>query len=237
MFFLTRGSREACRPGVSGVVPEEAWSLLYNGLDLERFKPSAELRSSFRVEHGLEGQLVIGTACFLRARKQLEHLFEAASRLSNPQLRVVVAGGPVPGDEAYAVDLIRQGREKLGDRLLYLGHQDELRGLYNALDIFVNTSQAEACSISIIESLACGCPVVGYPSISVAEQVLPGGGEIVEQDRVDLLVETLQRWLADSEQLAAARARARGRAEEAFDIRKLSDQLWVEYQAVLDREG
>jgi glycosyltransferase involved in cell wall biosynthesis len=222
---------------MEGVVPESKWRVLYNGLDLHDFRASEELRSSFRARHGLADCLMIGTACALRGRKQVEHLFEAAARLKTPNLRVVVAGGPVPGEEVYAAELIRAGKEKLGDRLLPLGHLNELRGLYNALDVFVNTSQAEACSISIIESLACGCPVVGYPSISVDEQVLPSGGEIVEQDRIDLLAAALERWLADPKQLADARARARGRAEEAFDIRTLSDQLWEEYHAVLGRNG
>jgi hypothetical protein len=43
--------------------------------------------------------------------------------------------------------------------------------------------------------------------------------------------------LADPAELAAARARARGRAEEAFDIRKLSYQLWDEYQSILGMRG
>jgi glycosyltransferase involved in cell wall biosynthesis len=234
VFFLTRGSRDVCRPAVDGIVPESAWALLYNGLDLGLFRPDPGLRSEFRARHGLDGALAIGNACAIRPRKQLEHLFEAAARLGRPDVRVVLAGGPVPGDEAYADRLLRDAQEKLGERFVYLGHRTELRDFYNGLDLFVNTSQAEACSISIIESLACGCPVVGYPSTSVDEQVLPTGGEIVEQDRVELLTAALDRWLVDGPRMADAKTRARARAEEAFDIRKLAGQLWDEYQTILN---
>jgi glycosyltransferase involved in cell wall biosynthesis len=237
MFFISRGSQEACRPDVEGIVPESRWRILYNGLDLERFKPDAGLRSAFRSEHGLDDSVVaIGVACALRPRKQLEHLFKAAARVSSSTLRVVVAGGPVAGDEFYASELIDMGRQLLGDRFVHLGHMRDLRAFYNGLDVFVNTSQEEACSISVIESLASGLPVVGYPSTSVDEQVLPSGGEIVAQDDIRALAGALEQWISDPGHLVAARSSARARAVDVFDIRKLATQLWHEY-AVTAGEG
>jgi glycosyltransferase involved in cell wall biosynthesis len=234
MFFISQGSLDACRPGVTGVVPESAWRLLYNGLDVDKFQPDAALRQRFRCEHHLESNLVLGVACALRSRKQLEHLFEAASRLKDPQLKVVVAGGAprvrIVEEQDYPEAIIARGKELLGDRFLHLGRLNELRGFYNGLDLFVNTSREEGCSISVLESLACGCPVVGYPSTSVHEQVLPDGGEIVEQDQIDQLTDALERLLRDPTQLAVLRQSARQRAEKYFDIRKLSLQLWDEYQ-------
>ena len=233
IFFVSAGSRDACRPGVEGIIPEAKWRVLPNGLDLEHFVPDQDRRRQFRQEQRLDSGPVIGVACALRPRKQLEHLFEAASQLDVPGLRVLVAGAAVRGDEAYAGDLLRAARAKLGDRLVALGHLDELRGFYNALDVFVNTSQEEACSISVSESLACGCPVVAYPSKSVDGQILPDGGEVVEQDNIHDLTTVLGRWLADPEALRERRIGARRTAEEYFDIRKLSRQLWDEYESIL----
>ena len=202
IIFISRGSLEACRPDVDGVVPELRWRVLYNGLDLGGFRPDPELRSAFRSERHLDGLTLIGVACALRPRKQLEHLFAAAATSPLTNLRVVVAGGPVAGDEEYAAGLLDAGRKLLGDRLVHVGHLRDLRGFYNALDLFVNTSQEEACSISVIEALACGCPIVGYPSKSVDEQVLPLGGEIVPQDAQSELAGALNRWLAEPARLS-----------------------------------
>lgn len=114
----------------------------------------------------------------------------------------------------------------------------ELRPFYNGLDLFVNTSQEEACSISVMESMACGCPVLGYPSTSVDEQVLPTGGEIVPQDkRRAELAAALRRWTLIPGSLEAARADARRRAEDVFDIRRLASQLWDEYTQLLEGSG
>jgi glycosyltransferase involved in cell wall biosynthesis len=233
IFFISRGSLEACRPGVEGVIAKERWRLLHNGLDLEHFRPDEGRRRQFRTEHGLGDGPVIGVACALRERKQLEHLFRAAVDLP-PSVRVVLAGGPVPDEREYAQGVIAEGKRLLGDRLVHIGHLTELRGFYNALDAFVNTSREEACSISVLEAMACGCPVIGYPSKSVDGQVLPGGGEIVAQDQIGPLATALKQWLGDPQKIAAGRRGARHRVEEAFDIRRISNELWTEYLSLVN---
>jgi len=237
MFFVTRRSLEACRPALEGVVPESKWRVLHNGLDLERYRPDAGLGDRFRTEHGLDSRsLLVGVACALRPRKQLEHLFEAVSRLPDRSVEVVVAGFAVPGDEVYADELLDNARQRLGERLHFVGALDDLRGFANALDLFVNTSREESFGLSVLEALACGCPAVGYDSHAVDEVMLPDGGEIVEQDNVDELVEVIGRWTRDREWLRPRRLAARRQAER-FDLRRLSRQLWSAYLDVLSEAG
>lgn len=230
IFFVSRGNLEACRPAVSGLIPESSWRVLHNGLDLELVRPDLALRNAFRQERGLGTAPLIGAACPLRPVKQLEHFFEATAQLHVPGLRVLLAGKAVAGEEGYAEQLLERGHRLLGERLLYLGHLNGLQGFLNALDLYLTTSREEACSISILEALACGCPVVGYSSGSVDEQILPGGGEIVPQDDPAQLAQALADWLADPARLSGARLGARRRAEEAFDMRRLAGQLWNEYE-------
>lgn len=237
IFFISQGSLEACRPDIAGVVPEDRWRVLYNGLDTTRFQPDETLGRAFREEWQLGDAFCIGVACALRPRKQLEHLFRAAAAVETPGLRIVVAGGPVKGDEAYAAGLMAEGRRLLGDRLVHVGHLKDLRPFYNALDLMVNTSQEEACSISVIESLSCGCPVLGYPSTSVDEQVLPDGGEIVAQDAIDELAAALRRHAGSPSRARSARPAARARAISVFDIRALADQVWREYRSLVPSDG
>jgi glycosyltransferase involved in cell wall biosynthesis len=235
MFFISRGSLEACREAVMGIVAEDNWYLLPNGLDLVHYRPDAERRARFRRQHGLTAEVALGVACAIRPRKQLEHLFEAVSRLDDLPVRVFVAGGPVPGDEEYAAALIDEGRKRLGNRFVFLGYLDDLRDLLNGLDIFVNTSLEEACSISVLEALACGCPVLGYPSKSVDEQVLPDGGEMVAQDDLEGLARVLRERVTDLRALSKYRDGARCRAELDYDIKKLAVQLWNQYRELAPR--
>jgi glycosyltransferase involved in cell wall biosynthesis len=234
LFFLTKGSEKVCRAAVEGVVPESSWRLLYNGLDITRIRPDESLRHEFRAQHNLGSGQLIGAASWLRPGKQIEHLFEMVARQKQRDFTLVLAGGVAPGEEKYAESVLEQGKAQLGDRLRFLGCLSDMRGFYNALDLYVNTSKEETCSISVMESLACGCPIVGYPSVSVDEQVLPGGGEIVAQDDRAALAAAVDRWLSGPITLTSSRISARERAEEMFDIRKLSNQLWDEYRAVLE---
>jgi len=67
----------------------------------------------------------------------------------------------------------------------------------------------------------------------VDDQILPGGGEIVEQDDVQALATRIRAWVADCHALERRRSPARARAEEMFDIRRTSEQLWNEYLTLI----
>jgi glycosyltransferase involved in cell wall biosynthesis len=230
ILFVSRRLLEACATGLEGVVPRNRWQVLHNGLDLSRYVPDVRLRAAFRSEYGIAPDApVIGVACALRTRKQLEHLFEAADRLSDSRVRVLLAGFPVADEAEYGASLIRDARARLGDRLIFVGELTDMRGFSNALDLFINTSRHESFGIGVLEALACGCPVVGYDSKAVDEVVLPDGGEIVEQDDRAALLDVIVRWLNDPGLRTTRRAAARRQAEH-FDLRRLSSELWALYQ-------
>ena len=216
-------------------MPEADWRVLPNAVDLERYRPDPDERTRLRESLGLDGELVVGTACALRPGKQLEQLFQVVARLAHRDVPLLLAGGPLVGGEAYASGLLELGRRQLAERLVHLGHLDDLRSFLNGLDLFINTSEGEAGSIGILEALASGCPVVGYPSISVQEQVLPEGGEIVPQDDVGELAAAVDRWLDDPGRLATGRLGARRRVETDYDPSSVADQLWSDYHDLLER--
>jgi glycosyltransferase involved in cell wall biosynthesis len=68
--------------------------------------------------------------------------------------------------------------------------------------------------------------------VSVDEQVLPLGGDIVPQDDIQRLEEAIRVWLANRASLRAMRVGARQQAVERFDIRLLSDRLRAAYAEV-----
>ncbi len=76
---------------------------------------------------------------------------------------------------------------------------------------------------------ACGLPVAGFDTGSLAEIVTHGSGEVIpygadpwklEQPDIHGLAEAIQRMLTDQ---AAYRKAARRRAEEAFGVDKMVD--------------
>lgn len=235
MYFVSRRSMDTCAENLHGTVERSRWLVLHNGLDLGRYVPSEQLRREFRNSHGLAECIVVGVACALRPRKQVEHLIEAAANISNPNLRVLLAGGAMLGDEEYGARLVEFGKSKLGPRFQYLGYLDDLRPMCNGLDLFINTSREESFGIAPLEAMACGCPVVGYDSKAVDEVVLPEGGQIVSQDDRQQLTRAISEWIGDGERLATSRELARRQATR-FDIAEISEQLWRDYDSILGDE-
>lgn len=233
MFFVSESCRRDCKEALRGVVPPEDCFVLRNGLDLSRYATDRRRGMAFRRAFGLtESDAVIGVGCLLRPCKQLEHFIESAARLQTPNVKFLLAGGPAAGDEAYAARLLRTARERLGPRFLHVGKLPRLDEFCSALDLFVNTSREESFCIAALEALACGAPVVGYPSRGVEEVILPDGGQIIAQDQIDELAAAVDAWLADRPRLAAARRAARRQAER-FDIRPIALQLWGHYEELV----
>jgi glycosyltransferase involved in cell wall biosynthesis len=232
VIFVSDGNLRNCLPSIEGIVDSSRFVVVNNGIDNNRNKPDANLRREFREKHKVGDAVSLGVACALRPRKQVDHLIKAASLISG-NIKVFVAGAAVPGDEDYARKLVANSNELLGSRVTFLGHQQDLRPLLNGLDLFVNTSQEEACSISVIESLAHGCPVIGYASKSVDCQILPDGGEITAQDDIPALAECIQRWSADPNLRIQTSANARRIATSKFDMLGNCEQVWKIYEDVL----
>jgi glycosyltransferase involved in cell wall biosynthesis len=126
---------------------------LRNGVDLQRFQPGD--RTAARSQLGLTGPTVLSVGNLLELKGH-QLLIEALAEL--PGVTAVIAGeGPMrPALERLAREL------GLSDRVRLLGNlpQEELVACYNAADLLVLASSREGMPNVVLESLACGTPVV-----------------------------------------------------------------------------
>jgi UDP-glucose:(heptosyl)LPS alpha-1,3-glucosyltransferase len=176
-------------------VPDDRLHLVYNGVDLDRFSPSAceAKRAEARAALGLQE----GETCFLIIAhnfrlKGVRELVEAAARLQAPgrRWRVLVAGRADP--KPY-----RRLAEELGcaDRVQFLGPLPDVVPGYAAADVYVQPSWYDPCSLVVLEALACGLPVITTR--------FNGASELMHDGRDGCLLDTP----ADVDGLARAMAR------------------------------
>lgn len=132
---------------------------IYNGVDLDFFKPS---ESDFRRKNNLENKfLVLGIA-----NKWLKQTNKRALELFVNQL-----------DEDSKFVLIgcsRGQQDSLPKNIMavpYVKDRYELRNIYSACDVFVNCTWEESLSMVNIEAQSCGTPVVTYANTGVKETV------------------------------------------------------------------
>jgi len=154
-----------------------------NGIDPAQIHPRPAT-GSFRAKHP---QLADAPyALFLsrlHPKKGLDYLADAFAIVAaqRPDVKLVVAG---PDDGAEKEFDQRIAAAKLGDRVLRVGPiygQDKLAAIVDA-SLFVLPSRQEGFSVAIVESLACGTPVVISEECHFPEVRDSGAGIIVPLD-------------------------------------------------------
>jgi glycosyltransferase involved in cell wall biosynthesis len=87
----------------------------------------------------------------------------------------------------------------------------ELISIYNAADLYVNASQYEGFSMTLVEAMACGLPVVVSNRAALAE-IAGGSGYMIDEPEADAFAEAIYQVLSDSELNRSLRSKSLERA-------------------------
>ncbi len=159
-------------PGARGLAH---LSVVYSAVDLARMQPlgadaRAALRREIRVPDGAFEIAYVGV--FSPKKNQLEFLRRVVPAVTArlPRAHFTFAGDFRPESDAYAKecegaarDLVRAGQVR------FAGFDPAPERYYQAADILALASQYEGLPRCMIESLACGTPVVAFDVTSVRE--------------------------------------------------------------------
>ncbi|HUY39254.1 MAG TPA: glycosyltransferase family 4 protein [Candidatus Binataceae bacterium] len=144
---------------------------MYNGVDLERFKPAASpsTRAEIRMRYGIPaGAALIAFVGNGFARKGLGALIEAIAGLANDPYLIVVGS-----DRARAAYERRAARLGIQRRVIFAGAQPNAEQFYQAADAFAFPSLFEPFGNVALEAMACGIPALTSASCGVAELMPP----------------------------------------------------------------
>jgi glycosyltransferase involved in cell wall biosynthesis len=143
--------------------------VMSNGIDTCAFSPGP-VDASLRRRYGLDaGTPVILSVGRLSPEKRTEVLLAAVARMSTRVQLVIAGGGP---EEARLRALAR--RLGLGGSVRFPGFVPpaDLPGLYRLADVFAIASEAELQSLTTMEAMASGLPVVAVDACALAELVV-----------------------------------------------------------------
>jgi L-malate glycosyltransferase len=132
--------------------------VIENGVDLPRYAHNLD-RRTLRLSLGLdpERRYVTTVARFhpVKDHRTLLRAFATVARARTDADLLLV------GDGELRHDLERLASELgIGERVRFLGVRDDVAQLLLASDVFTLTSLSEAASITLLEAMACGLPVV-----------------------------------------------------------------------------
>jgi glycosyltransferase involved in cell wall biosynthesis len=145
--------------------------VMSNGVDLRAYSPRPA-DGRIRRRYGLAaGRPLILSVGRLSPEKRLDVLLDAASRLDGGAQVALAGAGP---EEAN----LRARAERLGlaARVRFLGFvpESDLPDLYRLADVFAITSEAELQSLTTMEAMATGLPVVAVDAYALRELVRHG---------------------------------------------------------------
>jgi glycosyltransferase involved in cell wall biosynthesis len=163
--------------------------VILNGVDTERFTPGD--RGAARAALGLpvDGPM-IGIAARLERVKGVDVAI-AALPLLPPEARLIVAGGGTEA-AALAAQVVALG---LTGRVHFLGHLDDTRALYRAVDVVCLPSRAEGLPLALLEAQSTGTPVVASRVGGVPAAIDGATGVLVEPESPEELARGLRRAL------------------------------------------
>lgn len=155
-------------------VASERIQVIPNGVDCELFQPGDRITARRELGLPLDARLLV-TVAHLGQRKGHFETIAALKLLPKDVYLVLVGGsGPLGGDAENLRTLA--DRAGVADRLIIAGKQPHQRipQYYQAADLSVLASWREGCPNAVLESLACGIPVVATDVGSVSYMLKDG---------------------------------------------------------------
>ena len=198
------------------------------GVDVEAFAPRDRAFARNALGIPQEARVLVFAALNVsERRKGFSLLVEALTGLrEDPNLFLLVVGGHA------AVQQIGIPCRPLG----YVSSERLLSIVFSAADLCVVPTLQETGPLIVIESLACGTPVVGFPAGDMPEMVRAGDtGLLVPSGDSAALREGIRTMLARPERLAEMRIKCRHVAVGDYSLEIMARRHISLYETMLER--
>jgi len=186
--------------------PADRCNVIRNGVDLQRFAmvDQTDARRQLGIDHAGLFLLSVGNLVELKGHDFVIRMLE---NLPPAKLAIVGSGPELPALQTLATSI------GLADRVLFAGQQpnESMKTWFGAADVLVLASSREGWPNVLLESMACGTPVVATRVNGTPEVVASlSAGRLAEGRDVPHLLAALHSLLADRPSRAEVRRYAEG---------------------------
>jgi len=206
-------------------VPQSRITVIYNGVDLGRYRQAPET-DSLRARLGVgAGVSLIGAVGRLGSEKGHAYLVEATAILIKREalpVRLLIVG------DGRNRHLLEQTARRCGiaQDVTFAGFQRDVTSYQAALDIFCLPSLKEGLSLSALEAMALGKAVIASRVGGTPEVVVDGEtGLLVEPADPEALARALAALLQDPQRAREMGEAGRERVARIFDLERVVDQV------------
>lgn len=216
-----------------GIARPDKVVTIHNGINLSQFDDLAA-QDGMREELGLSDQArLIGAVGRLTAEKGQVYLLEAMPSIVQkyPNAHLVFVGD---GPEEAA---LKSQAQALGiaEHCSFLGFRRDVPRLLACFDIFVQPSPREGLSITLLEAMAAGKPVIAA-NITGNQEVVDDGidGILCQPMSSRALEEAIIHLIENPEKVHLLEKRARDKVERHFDERIMLERTLELYKSQIE---
>jgi UDP-glucose:(heptosyl)LPS alpha-1,3-glucosyltransferase len=211
-------------------IPDERIKVVYNGVDVERFHPrNRTYREEIRGRHGIGDELVILFVSNNFRMKGLGFLMKALAKVKNgghPPFKLLILGR----DQKDSYLRLAKGMGILGE-VIFAGSTNEPEKYYGASDLLVHPTFYDACSLTVLEALASGLPVITTYSNGASGIMTQGQeGFVISDPRDDQSLAEKISFFLSRENVEKASIAARHLAE-SYSL----ERNWREMKNIFER--
>jgi glycosyltransferase involved in cell wall biosynthesis len=218
---------------VSYGMPDERIVTFPWGIDLDHFSPGASAVNhdeTFTLLSTRNWEPIYGVDIIAQAFTQ--------SHKHRPELRLVMLGN---GSQAGTLRRILTGGDSvnnqpgslLDSRVLFPGlvNYEKLPHFYHSADLYVAATHSDGTSISLLEAMACGCPVLVSDIPGNREWVTPGvNGWLFPDGDASAMAEAILTAVQERDRLPEMGRAARELVEKRADWNKNFPELFRAYE-------
>ncbi len=219
-------------------VPDSRVRVVHNGVDAQRFRPHevSGVRRSLQIP---ERAGVIGMFASFKPQKNHSMYVRVARAIAAklPDTCFLFVGHDPSDDPVSAAHRKRILGEidagRLGDRCRHLMNRSDIEDLYCLCDLTLLTSIREGTPNVVLESLACGVPVIATDVADNSAIIGDAAGSVVPLNDDAAMAERAVGLLSDRATLKRMGEAARRRALDEFSLERLARKTEMVYLEAL----
>ncbi len=219
-------------------IPAQKITVIHNGIDPVEMSRDSLLRKDIRAEFGIgDNEVLIGSVGRLVEFKGYKYLLTAFKIVLEkiPAAKLMIVGdGELMGSLKTQADTL-----KISDRLIFTGFRDDLKAVYSAFDIYINSSiegGGELFPFSVLYAMAQGLPIAAARVGDIPEMIRDNeNGFLVPERSPYKIAEKLLELINDPDTSITFGKTGRLLIEEKFTLDKMTDKIVNVYINALNR--
>lgn len=208
--------------------------VIHNAIDVKKFSTEKPDNRQFGIT---DNEIVVGLIGRITHDKAQDVFIEAAARVvkDHEKVRFLIVGDDKDKNHAQYIHSLKYLVDELDlhSKVFFTGYIPNGNEVIPNFDISVVPSRREPFGRTIIESMACGKPVISTTVWGALDVVTPKTGILIPPDDPNALASSIIKLIESPELRVAMGKAGRKRVEEHFSINNMLEKIYNVYYSVL----